>query len=141
MSNHNEKTGVRFGYISSDLLDSDIVNDLMEFGTDFHYEQYMQEMEKIHGDDFDEYRASDDYCQNEPTVEGTLDGVVYASSWLGVELNFFILESPVIVERALCSPACVPDAGDLGTEGEFECYGVPVDWLREKKATDAAINR
>jgi len=130
MSNYNEKTGIRFGYISSNLLDSDIVDELMSNGIDIYYQEYMKEMEELHGDDFDEYRASDDYYQEEPIIEGKLEGVTYSSSWLGGALNFFIIESSVIVNRALCSP-CVPNAGDLGTEGGFECYGVPIAWLRE----------
>ncbi len=124
MTNTNEKTGVRFGYISSNKLDSEVVQALVyDYGTDYSYEEYVKE--NPNEEDYE------DYENDEPSIEGLMDGVSYGTSWLGGALNFFIFESPVIVKRALCSP-CVPNAGDLGNPGDFECYGVPEDWRYEK---------
>ncbi len=67
---------------------------------------------------------------DEPIVEGTNDGVHWRTSWLGGALNLFIFDSPVIVKCALCS-ICVPNAGNLDSLGDYETYGVPVEWLAE----------
>ena len=67
---------------------------------------------------------------DEPIIEGTNDGVSWRTSWLGGALNLFIFHSPVIVRCSLCSP-CVPNAGNLDSLGDYETYGVPLDWLSE----------
>ena len=130
--NINTETGIRFGYISSNKLDPEVVHTLMfEVGVDLAFEEYMAELEEKYGEDFDEYTAVGGYHCEEPIITGSYEGVSYSSSWLGGALNFFIFESPVITKCALCSP-CVPGAGDLGSEGEFEAYGVPDNWLKEE---------
>lgn len=71
------------------------------------------------------------YQRDEETIEGELDGVHYMTSWLGGALNFFIFESPVIFAGRQCSP-CVPNACDLNSDGDYEGYGVPADWLAQE---------
>lgn len=69
---------------------------------------------------------------DEPTIEGTFDGVSYRISWLGGAPGGFILASPYTARFRLCSP-CVPGACDLGfpdPEG-FLGYDVPPDWKRD----------
>ena len=133
MGNINLKTGIRYGYISASELDSDLVDTLIhENGVDVGYESFLKELESTLDLDTDEGQAEYDealeaYEDDEPAIEGIYDGVHYATSWIGGALHFFIFESPVIAKCSLCSP-CVPGAGDLGTQGEFECYGVPEDW-------------
>ena len=105
--NMNLKTGVRYGYISSNQLDPDLVHTLMyESGEDITFRDYIKELESKYGDDFDDTIACEGYCQEEPLVEGVHEGVTYASSWLGGALNFFIFDSPVIKKCCLCSPLC-----------------------------------
>lgn len=70
---------------------------------------------------------------DEPIIEGECEGVKYRTSWLGGALHFFIFESPVISKCRPCS-FCVPNAGDLGSEGDYEAYGVPEDWLYKEAA-------
>lgn len=87
------------------------------------------------------YDDREDYVENrleaeswciqidEPTIEGTYDGVKYQISWLGGSPLLFVFESPVISRARPCSP-CVPNAGDLDnlSDAGVECYGVPDDW-------------
>ena len=132
LTNINTETGIRYGYISADSLDPDLVHTLMhEEGKDLAYEEYMEALEKKYGDDFDECRASDDYYCDEPVIHGEHEGVKYISSWLGGALHFFITESPVVARCVLCSP-CVPNAGDLDTPGDVMTYSVHNDWRREE---------
>lgn len=78
-------------------------------------------------------RESEKIQIEEPIIEGEREGVKYRTSWLGGALHFFIFESPVVVKCRPCSP-CVQNAGDLGSEGDYEAYGVPEDWLYKEAA-------
>lgn len=86
-------------------------------------------------DDYIETRLENesDFQIEEPTIEGTCEGVKYAISWLGGAPLLWIFESPVLSKARLCSP-CVPNAGDLDSldEGGYECYGIPSDWRRKE---------
>jgi hypothetical protein len=102
----------------------------------------------------------DGYQCDEPTIEGTYEGVQYRIDWLGGAPLIWVFEGPLGNARQLCSP-CVPNAADLdsgftldseleskpGSE-EFEagvsaadhdnlypCYCVPRDWLRKETTT------
>ena len=134
MSNYNPETGVRYGYISANSLDPEIVTDLLyNFGEDLTYKEWCQGMAAEHEienfDLFDELDIDEHYECDEPIIAGEMDGVQYQSSWLGGALNFFIFFSPVQTECALCSP-CVPGAGNLNTRGDYGnfAYDVPADW-------------
>lgn len=158
IANINRNTGIPFGYISANQLDSEVVDQLM-FGPQARnlswercLEEFLREQRAAfdccseeqlesnpYNDDgeFDEAlaeeRAGDLYMGDEEIIEGELDGVKYATSWLGGALNFYIFESPVIAKCRPCSP-CVQNAGDLGSEGDYEAYGVPEDWLYKEVA-------
>ncbi len=127
MMNINEETGIRFGFISANSLHSDVVDDLMfNFGTDLDYEEYVKE----NPDEED----ADDYYNDEPDIEGEMEKVKYATSWLGGALHFWIFESPYKTQCALCSP-CVFNVGDLGNIGEDYvdvAYDVPKEWRTEE---------
>lgn len=92
-----------------------------------------------------------DTCQiDEPTYEGTNDGVKWGLSTLGGAYLLWVFEGPVGRARSLCSP-CVPNAADLNngfvidegsvvcwmgthpngadTDFTYPCYVVPKDWL------------
>ena len=127
MTNINKETGVRFGFISANSLHSDVVDDLIfNFGTDLDYEEYVKENP--------EDECGDGYYNDEPDIEGEMEKVKYATSWLGGALHFWIFESPYKTQCALCSP-CVPNAGDLDNVGEDYvdvAYDVPKEWRKEK---------
>ena len=107
MRNVNTTTGIPFGVISSNSLNPEVVDQLL-YGPQAHTDE------------------EEDYS-DEPYAEGVLEGVAYATCWLGGALNFFILKSPHLADAAPCSP-CVPGAGNLDEVGHFECYDVPKTW-------------
>lgn len=78
-----------------------------------------------------------DNCHmDEPTIEGTYEGVEYHISWLGGAPLLWVFKSDVIVKANLCSP-CVPNAGNLDSldpEGGEVCYGIPSDWYYKETA-------
>lgn len=106
MQNRNSKTGLPYGVISARSIDPEIVQQLL-YGP-----------QAVHDDE-------EDY--EEAYTEGALDGVHYATCWLGGALNFFILESPVIHKGVPCSP-CIPGACNVDQVGTYEGYGVPENW-------------
>lgn len=150
INNVNLSTGVPYGYISANALDPDLVDDLMynPGATNHTYDEayrYAYDCMKAewcatnpgqNPDDFDdtihdmvEREYGDTLNCDEPIVEGRKDNVHYLSSWLGGALNFFIIESPVITERARRASPCVPGAAILDTlDGSERGYDVPEDW-------------
>ena len=151
--NTNSKTGIRFGVIAVNDLNSDVVEDLWYgYGAvDLSYQAAMEELDaeigweadrlietgELQAEDRDWYvdretdKRRDDIQIDEPTIEGTYEGVQYQISWLGGAPLLWVLESPVISKAQPCSP-CVPNGGDLDNlcEDGVECYGVPDDWRR-----------
>lgn len=139
MSNVNPDTGVRYGVIALNNLDSELGQELM-FGAkakDLTYLSAYAEAEAKAQQEADEAASeqgiSDDelesFCEDrveaameqftdtwqcdEPTIEGTHDDVKYQVSWLGGAPLLWVLHSPHIVHaNRLCSP-CVPNAADL----------------------------
>lgn len=154
IANYNTTTGIPFGVISGNSLQPEVLDELM-FGPqarnltyegcreDFLREQRaifeMDEEDSLYVFDgeFDENSAveafNEQYQGDEEHFEGELDGVSYAVSWLGGAIIVFIYESPYVVKCAQCSP-CVPGAGDLNNDGDYEAYGVPEDWKRKEAA-------
>lgn len=151
-ANINPETGIAYGYISANALDSDLVTELMHGGLDHTREAAYAEWrdEKITelmsapgsqltpeaaGDIVDDraYEFCDNYQDDEPTVEGVYQDVHYLSSWLGGALNFFISHSPYTTDRARRASPCVPNAGILDTlDGDVTSYDVPPSWRREE---------
>ena len=149
--NTNSKTGIRFGVIAVNDLNSDVVEDLWYgYGAvDLSYQAAMEELDaeigweadrlietgELQAEDRDWYvdretdKRRDDIQIDEPTIEGTYEGVQYQISWLGGAPLLFVFESPFKGRFQICSP-CVPNAvslespSDVGAEG----YDVPPDW-------------
>lgn len=135
--NINEDTGIAYGYISARLLHDDVVDDLLygDQARDLTIEWYEQEYRAENGLSPDD-PLPDDWCDNydaeEIEVIGTLDGVEYASSWLGGALHFFIFHSPYVTDKAEKGSPCVPGAGILDNlSGDVTAYDVPPDWRIE----------
>lgn len=135
-------SGIRFGYISSNSLDGDVVDSLM-FGfqaknisyAEWEKEEILlnelawdnQDPSAIDPNDFEVDNES--YLSEEEIIEGVYEGVSYISSWLGGALHFFITDSIITGNYEECSP-CVPNAGNLNqpsTSGVVT-YDVPASW-------------
>lgn len=149
-ANINLETGIAYGYISANCLDSDLVNGLMDNGTDTAANEAFAEWKRDKAaellasdpeieDEDDAECATDDlsyefwehYQSDEPRVEGEHECVKYASSWLGGALNFFIFQSPVTTDCARLASPCVPNAGILDVlDGSVTSYDVPASWRR-----------
>ena len=134
-ANINPKTGIAYGYISANALDDEVVEELMYGGqatnetADEARDVWLADAEN---NGKDECEFWDQYCDYEPTISGEYEGVVYATSWLGGALNFFILQSPVVTDKACLASPCVPNAGILDKlNGGVASYDVPPDWRRK----------
>jgi hypothetical protein len=146
-ANINLETGVAFGYISSNVLDSDVVDELMHGpkATDLSWADAVIGLARKYGwRGKDSYKAAiflethghpeelEEIQVDEPLVEGVYEGVHYASSWLGGALNFFIFFSPHVTDKANRASPCLPNAGILDTlDGEVQAYDVPAHWRAE----------
>ena len=136
--NVNPETGIRYGIISANSLDGELVQDLLYYeGEDLSWKEAEEEIkiamreEGVTEEDWDrtlDDRLSDVYI-DEPIVEGECEGVKYRTSWLGGALHFWIFESPRIGLYSKCSPCC-PNAGNLDSPNDdgVECYDVPEGW-------------
>ncbi len=149
-TNINVNTGIAYGYIASNALDSEVVDELM-FGpdaVDVTYQDNILEFAKslgFYGEDHytaniwlennhpDKYYELQDYGIDEHIVNGNYEGVLYCSSWLGGALNFFIFNSPTTTDKARRASPCVPNCGILDTlDGDVSSYDVPEDWRTEE---------
>lgn len=151
VANVNPETGIAYGYIAANALDSDLVSDLL-FGIgvsnfrDHSWEErkaeciaeYRRENEEQAEDMSDDdiwgeigQECADVFESHESLVEGEYEGVSYISSWLGGALNFFILHSPFVTDKANRASPCVPNCGILDElDGDVTSYDVPPDWRR-----------
>lgn len=144
--NTNPATGIRYGIISSNSLHSEVIDEIMNVGSDVHYEEACEDirlsleqvlrdyMRKEHISELAEdaiEKFGENYEPYETVYEFTLDGVKGRTTWVGGALCVWVFESPYLTHRRLCSP-CVPNCGDLDSEfndeGGYECYDVPPDW-------------
>ena len=146
MVNIHPETHIAYGYISSNVLDSDLVNDLL-YGThvvNHSYNEYV--LTCAQNLDFDpnnddvneaidfltalgEEHLLESYEGCEEIIEGCYQGVDYQASWMGGALNFFIFKSPHITQQARRASPCVPNAAILDTlDGDTEGYNVPEEW-------------
>lgn len=148
-ANINPETGVRYGIISADSLDPEIVDEIQQRGTDVHFldaqadlvagiamacDNFLRssQIEKL--TDRAQDMLADVWQDDEPVREFDLQGVKGRTTWLGGALHVWVFESPVTGVYRLCSP-CVPNCGDLNSPadvlrdkvGEI-CYDVPNDW-------------
>lgn len=140
--NTHPETGIAFGVIAASKLDDEIVEQLMygRHAVNISFEtaktEHLAEARLDHVENsnapFDEVRIvnefTEDYENDQPTIEGTKDGVKYHLSWIGGAPHFYIFESPIIGFYRPCCPCC-PGAGDLHTtNGNLKTYNVPPDW-------------
>lgn len=154
-SNVNPETGIRYGVISLNSLDADVVHELWIDGDNLSEREALDELREEVTTDMEaeneerdeplsvedmqdeierrvEGEWSESYGVEEPTIEGDCDGIKYLISWLGGAPLLWVLESPYTTYARLCSP-CVPNAGDLesldAADG-YECYDVHPAWRK-----------
>ena len=148
MYNTNPMTGIRYGTIYMNELDQGVAAELWDNATNVsevdayaeekkrleaHYTNLAEELNQVMDEDdlerLVELGLTDfDPCIEEPTQVGEQDGVKYMISHLGGAALLWVTDSPHMTHAGLCSP-CVPNAGDLSSTGDYECYGMPLDWL------------
>ena len=145
MTNTDMETGIRYGYISANSLDPDLVCEMQSCGFDVRYEEardelwdaikrvckdYMQDNASDLVADVAVEELSEAWHDNdEPIHEGTIDGVKWRTSWLGGALHVWIFKSPHLDYFQECSP-CVPRAANLNCQ-DFNgvlAYDVPKEW-------------
>lgn len=153
-ANIHPQTGIAYGYISANAMNPETVFYLIERGTSLTYQSFLDDLRseiinelasvlKLDASDIREnehlmeqvnstveYR-SDEYQPEEEIHEGVTDGVKWQTSWLGGAMNFWIFESPYLINGSRASP-CVPNACIAGHPGPVAGYGVPPDWLSDE---------
>lgn len=140
VANIHPQTGIAYGYISANALDSDVVDELLygdhatNESRDDAFREAFPDYAENGADESAVQRFWDQYEDYEPEISGTLDGVKYRTSWLGGALNFFILESPHTTDKARLASPCVPNAAILDSlDGSVTGYNVPDDWRRSTR--------
>jgi len=146
--NINPDTGIRYGAISRNSLDSDANNEIFteggvyipgcpSCGTQFDKDTDTDAIEgcircgykaedssEWYGDEPSYIRYEEDTPQGKIIIEGCLDN------------DYVVTESPFYTLARLCSP-CVPGAGDLDTPDEeygYKTYCLPADFFADNKA-------
>lgn len=154
-ANTNPETGIRYGIISANALDPDVLQQIWQQGIDLHWRDRMAEIrDEVMGDDsyLDEDKEdeienrieleSDRWYDDEPVHSFEIDcpgygPVIGQTTWLGGGQLVWIFKSPFMTHAPLCSP-CVPNCGDLNNADVLnhdlpECYDVPSDWRYENE--------
>lgn len=124
--NRNLKTGIRYGIISANEIDSDFLADFEPVYSDMFCSNCNEKL-------------SDIYCSNCETEnleyqEQEASYFKYDRNGLVAEFNpnsnyVTVFKSRSIFKRALCSP-CYPNAGNLSSPGQYKTYGIPKQYLR-----------
>jgi len=132
LPNVNPETGIRYGMISFNAINPDVMDDIYTHGENLSHaaawEDYKIENNlSDDSEDIDEHQQqfSDGYYEDDDVYAGELDGVTYQTSSFGL----WVFHSPNVVKCRLCSP-CVPDCGNLDSPDDngYDCYGIPDDW-------------
>lgn len=121
------ENGCKSDYVSEEFIDKWMMEKMGENSMDEYVDQALEAW-------------SDQADFEEPTIEGTYEGVKYQISYLGGAPLLWVCDGPIGYAARLCSP-CVPNAADLdstfsleedlvdGDEMFHRCYVVPRDWL------------
>lgn len=155
MQNINPETNIPYGYISAHELHDFVVHELMygENAVDHSWREAFTDAAQNLGFEGTDYEEAEDWAQTEdkyievedllgesdcePLIDGTYEGVMYQTSWLGGALNFWIFNSPVITKRGTQGSPCVPNACVLDNlDGDYEGYDVPDEWRCNQNYAD-----
>lgn len=154
--NVNPETGVHYGVINANSLDSDILDTMYTHGTDLSYEQAKKDIVADIVKTMSNYTSDRHLERLMDTIEELTDNVLeeceshgpYEFEYEGVKGLYstesntvMIFESPVVVSALACSP-CYPNAADLDNVVDYGsngynvityAYGVPLDWLYKEE--------
>lgn len=124
--NRNLKTGIRYGIISANEIDSDFLADFEPVYSDMFCSNCNEVL-------------TDVYCSNCETENPNYEYqeasyFKYDNKGLVAEFDpdsniVTVFKSRSIFKRALCSP-CYPNAGDLSSPGNYKTYGISKQYLR-----------
>lgn len=132
MPNRNEKTGIAFGVVSMNSLQSWVFDEFFYHGRNVSYESAMEEFDAENPDatETERQRYIDRLEIDEPEYQLETDGMRLGISWLGGAQIVFVMESPYTAEVRECS-ICVPGAGNLDSpcEGGMVAYTLPEAWF------------
>lgn len=149
--NVNPETGIRYGIISANSLDPEVVHEIQSLGVDRYHEARVEELRDAVRHACKDYVRSDeiasvvdlavenmdDFMDDEPIHSFEIDcpgygPVIGQTTWLGGALMIWVFKSPFHAAFDLCSP-CVPNCGNLDSRNPdgYQCYDVPNDWRAE----------
>ena len=146
-ANMNPSTGYRYGIISADSLDPEIINEIQMHGIDLIYEENKKDLKAAVLSACEDYMSKSDaedladeacermeYLNDEPIHSFNIEcpgygRVIGQTTWLGGALLVWIFDSPFVLPYAVCSP-CVPNAGNLDCPDKdgVLTHDVPNDW-------------
>ena len=133
IANTNPETGIRYGVVAMNSLESWVWEEFYASGTDESYAAAMEEWkaENPEASKDEEYAYGECLEIEEANWSLEIDGMRLEIGWLGGAPLLWVLESPHRAAASLCSP-CVPNAGNLDCKvplGQgFACYDVPAEW-------------
>ena len=126
-TNMNTKTGIRYGIISANEIDSDFLADFEPVYSDVYCSNCGEKLSDVYCSEC-EAKNPDFECQEPIAFEYSGKGIT--ATW-DTNTNYVtIFKSRAIFKRALCSP-CYPNAGDLSTHCMFKTYGIPTKYLKK----------
>ena len=134
--NMNPKTKIRYGVISGNSINGDVLNEIYMKASETFTGMVCADFIERYGD-HDEW---DEQTQEEFDAEIEPDCINANFEYEGVKGQYsnsngniiMIFDSPVTENCLLCSP-CYPNAGDLESPDEdgHETYTIPNDWRNE----------
>ena len=159
--NVNPETGIRYGVISGNSLDHEVLNGLhdeadyivfsqyrfdaikrfandheFDYLADVSFDELDEKLQNEYDDEYSEFveDVTNEYESVEPVASFEYEGVEVVFEWLGGAPLVYITKSDVTTHANLCSP-CVPNAGNLDSKDPdgYECYDAPTDWYKEEE--------
>ena len=126
--NINPKTGIRYGIIAANEIDSDFLSDFTYVYQDIFCSNCGEKLSDIYCPECGTENI--EYQEQEP-ISFEYMGVGIIASWDTNSNYVTVFKSRSIFKRALCSP-CYPNAGDLSTTGNYKTYGIPTEYLNNR---------
>lgn len=150
--NRDVETGIRYGMISMNSLDCDVVSDIYDHGDDIGYEEAIEDIKDsiqsgfkrvledlgLKPDDDDLSDMADNVMQNQEWHREESGPYRYESEGYVLQTtsdnNLWVFKSPYYTHAQFCSP-CVPGAGNLDCpcpEGP-KTYCLGPEWFEDEK--------
>ena len=125
--NINTKTGIRYGIISANEIDSDFLSEFYYVYPDVFCSSCGEKLSDIYCSECE--TENFEYQEQEAVYSEYKHNGIHAIH--DFNSNYVtVFKSRSIFKRALCSP-CYPNAGDLSSPGNFLTYGIPTKYLKK----------